>query len=276
MAELIRKLKDYEENHPCAALLERERTKVQITPADLKELAADAAIDANDTEALLAAGDLECGFAVLPGQGIYTQQTIELKGVTTEMINWWYAYYPLESYRYLMWMPESHHSVAIADCDREKILNPIVPIAYKTRGVLHAMLKDEGRGLKEVNVRFQDPQKCGFDMGKVMTSDIGTLITGWHMEQALDMLALPNRFPMRNYAVETIIGRNTADGAKVNIFTWLGWRYDCDGKAACCLPPFVELPKEAAFGPLLFAPNEWIALTEFLPSLYENEGGEVK
>ena len=174
----------------------------------------------------------------------------------------------------MMWMPESHHSVAIADCDREKILNDYVPMDYKTRGVLHAMLRNEGKGLEEVNTRFINPSKVGFDLGKVKNQNVKFLITGWTIKQALDNLALPNRFPARNYSIDTVIGKDIDGGVRVNLYTWIGWRYDYTGKAGCALPPFVKLPKEAAYGTLLYAPKEWNALQEFIPELFNETNGQ--
>ena len=94
MSELIRKLKTDEENHSFSKYLERERKEVNINPQDFVEINPEQIINPNDTEKLMVTENIVNGYCVIPEGGVYAQQTIELKNVTCEMLNWWFAFYP--------------------------------------------------------------------------------------------------------------------------------------------------------------------------------------
>ena len=47
-----------------------------------------------------------------------------MRGLTPDMVNWWFAWHGLEDLRYMLWSPKDHFAVSMTDDDRAKVLNP--------------------------------------------------------------------------------------------------------------------------------------------------------
>lgn len=53
--------------------------------------------------------------AIEQGPCAYTQSRHLLPGVTTEMMEWWFTWHPLESERYFLWFPHAHIHNSVED-----------------------------------------------------------------------------------------------------------------------------------------------------------------
>lgn len=63
-------------------------------------------------------GSPEAGYAVLEGPMAYVQSHMVMPGVTTEMLKWWYLWYPLEKEHFLLWFPYAHIDAFVEDPQR--------------------------------------------------------------------------------------------------------------------------------------------------------------
>jgi len=221
---------------------------------------------------LLNPGDLpvEIGWCNLSnGAGFIANRNV-YRDVTAEMIEWWFAWHPLESLRYRIWYPPQHAGIALSRESREHILNPNIPIREKSRGVTHHVTEDCNCGMENIDITFQSPGDFGFDMLRWKEPYVAAFVGGFgwsspanHTDRALKAPSLMCH-----------IFRNTPAGLEHRTRFWMGYRM-VQGKPDLVLPPGISVPATAIQGLARHNVREFSNLGVLLPEIHAEIGGQV-
>jgi len=248
-------------------------------PPDPVHLAAmDAPCDPSDAiypeqmNALLNPGDLqvEIGWCNLPnGAGFIANRKV-YKNITAEMIDWWFAWHPLEDLRYRIWYPAQHAGIAISPESRERILDPGTPIPEKNWGVTHHVTEDCNCGMENITITFLSPRDFGFDMTRWKEPNVSTFVGGFGWSSPTNKTDHPIKAP----SLMCHIFRQSPDGLEHRTRFWMGYRMS-EGKTELCLPPGIAVPKMAVQGLAQHNVHEFSNLAVLLPEIYREFGGQL-
>lgn len=275
MTDQMREFSDSEKNRSYAKYHDREKAEgMVLIGLQESETQMTDYVSPTDAQRILELGtDIPHTVCRIDDGGLYISFKLILPRITAEMVNWWSSWVPLDSARYAIWAPWSHHSLGICAADREKLLNTQVPLTLKPYGMTWFSLKGTQRGRMEDTVRWLNPTLIGVDMGKLATANL-QMLAQWTTRQDYDHPDHPNRFPNRQYSTSMALFKDSADGLELAFRCWLGWRYDYKGDAVFTIPPFVPpLPLAAAKGRAFEEAAEWMDLAVFLPGLFAEQGG---
>lgn len=196
----------------------------------------------------------EIGFCVMEnGTGLVANKTF-MKGVTSEMLDWWFPWHSVGSdLRYKIWDNEDHY---FAKADKaDYVLDPAVPNREKTWGVKHQILEDIGNGPEHLLLCFMRPGDMGFDESLIGSSKCSSLVCGYG-------IGTPAIMTHKWYSVE--------GGVMFESRFWIGYSMK-DGEFIKLVPDGQAIPE---FIPRkLFQHNikEYTNLAVFLPEIYEEE-----
>lgn len=103
----------------------------------------------------------DAGYAMLDGPTAYAQSRIEMAGVTTDMLKWWFTWHPQEKQRYMLWFPQAHIDNYVADPQRLADMS----LSYEQRLYDNPNFVDEfiGPNSLKIVIHFTDPAKLGLD-----------------------------------------------------------------------------------------------------------------
>lgn len=151
---------------------------------------------------------LENGFTRLANGQVFVSVLTRMPGVTSEMIDWWFGWHPMESQRYKLWHPRAHllnrAEKMIGDdpglSDREKYLhNPNYVTEYVGGDVL------------DITITFSEASDF-LDTSRFEAAGIGTAICG---------VVSPQNWPLVFGLLIHLI-RETPDGCEMRSRFWLG------------------------------------------------------
>lgn len=205
----------------------------------------------------------EEGFFVMPdGSGHVAHRTL-MPGITGQMLEWWFAWHPLDDLRYIIWDPEDHFGTQLPDeSHRRKILNPDVPLREKSWGVTHVVKESIGGPPTNIEIRFMDPSDLGYDKSKIGTAYCDFLVCANAFIQPDENTKVP--------AVMTHVAR-TVDGVlEFRSRFWIGWNV-IDGRPVKLLPEGMTVPEMVLMGLYGHCIKEYQHLAKILPSLYAEE-----
>lgn len=199
--------------------------------------------------------DNEIGFGIAKNGTGYVSNKTFMKNVTTEMMDWWFAWHCIGSdLRYKIWDKDDHY---YARADKvEYILDKTIPISEKTWGVTHQILEDIGFGPSKLTLAFKKPSDFGYDLKLLKTKYCNSMVC------AIGIGDVPAFMTHKYYEVE--------DGLMFESKFWLGYGYE-NGKLIKILPDDVKIPEIAVRN--LFSHNikEYSNLGEILPHIYAEE-----
>jgi phloretin hydrolase len=209
----------------------------------------------------------EIGWCHLPNGTGYIANKIFYPGVTAEMIDWWFAWHPLEDLRYRIWYPPQHGGLMLSPIDRERILDPNIPVAEKNWGVTHHVTENCDCGMDNIDIMFRSPEAMGFDMPKfrkVAATFAGGM--GWQcpVDKQDDSITAP--------AIMAHIFYNVPGGLLHRTRFWMGYRIGTDNKPECSLPPGIQVPVSAVQGLARHNVKEFTRFGDFLPRIYKELG----
>lgn len=210
----------------------------------------------------------ETGYCILPNGAGYVAVNNVFPGCTIEMMQWWMAWHPLEQIRYRIWNPVCHPTVAIADCDRDYILDPNVPLGKKSQNVVHFVIEDIGGGPQNILIHFLDHGKMnGIDDEKLAATH-QTLFGGYGIvSDATTKKGVLNKAP----AIMMHFCRETEEGVEFRTRFWVGYRWN-KGIPMCVLPHGVKVPEVVPMGLAFHNVEEYSHLASILPDVYREFG----
>lgn len=222
---------------------------------------AEEAIEAADMNNFLSLERLPAGTGYYPlkAGGLLVAGNIPMPGVTADMLWWWFAWHGLEPFRYSIWDPEDHFSVAINEEGRRRALDPNIPLKEKTWGATHTVVEAIGETPDEITIMFKNPTDMGLDASKIGTKEIPFLVCA-------NGLMGPMKIP--SVLVEAAMPMD--GGLEFRARFWMGYQV-IDGKPKYLLPPDVVLPDDAGMGLLAHNLKEFPNLAKILPSVYAEE-----
>ena len=218
---------------------------------------------------LLNPGDLqvEIGWCNLPnGAGFIANRNL-YKNVTAEMIDWWFAWHPLEDLRYRIWYPPQHAGIALSPESRTRILDPSIPIPEKNWGVTHHVTEDCNCGMEYIDITFLSPGDFGFDMTRWREPFVSTFVGGFGWSYPADKAGDTRKAP----SLMCHIFRQVPGGLEHRTRFWMGYRMS-QGKPELILPPGVSVPTIAVQGLARHNVQEFSNLGVLLPEIYAEFG----
>ena len=215
----------------------------------------------------LETGEVEVGWCNLPDGAGFIANKIFYPGVTADMIDWWFAWHPLENLRYRIWYPPQHGGIMLSPIDRARILDPNIPNREKNWGVTHYVTENCDNGMENVDISFRSPADMGFDMqrfDKVIATFAGGM--GWAVTVYKDDSSITAP------ALMCHVFYDAPGGLLHRTRFWLGYRFTEEGKPELCLPPGVSVPVEAVQGLARHNVKEFTRFGDFLPRIYKELG----
>jgi hypothetical protein len=212
--------------------------------------------------------EVETGWGMMDNGAGYIAMRHEMPGVTVEMIDWWFAWHPIEPLRYRIWYPAYHLGIGYDEWARERLLDPDVPAREKCRRVIHHVSEDTGMGTEHIEIHFLTPEEMGFDMSRWHAPNVGTFVGGFGFstfeQQPPGMPAAP--------AIMCHFVREMEGGVEWRTRFWMGYTI-MNGRPVCMLPPGVRVPEGVPHGLANHNVHEYGRLKVLLPLIYEEFGG---
>ncbi len=214
--------------------------------------------------------EVEIGWCNLPNGAGYIANKNFYPGVTADMIDWWFAWHPLEDLRYRIWYPPQHAGIMLSPIDRARILDPSIPNREKNWGVVHNVTENCDCGFENIDIAFRSPADMGFDMEKferVAATFVGGM--GWSVavNKCDDSITAP--------AIMCHIFYDVPDGLLHRTRFWMGYRFTVEGKPELCLPPKVSVPAANVQGLARHNVKEFTRFGDFLPRIYKELGDSM-
>ncbi len=211
--------------------------------------------------------EVEIGWCNLPNGAGFVANRMFYPGMTADMIDWWFAWHPLEDLRYRIWYPPQHAGIMLNPVDRARILDPRIPNREKNWGVTHHVTEDCGCGMENIDIRFRSPADMGFDMerfDKVVAAFAGG--EGWSVpvDAGDGSIAAP--------AIMCHVFYEAPGGLTQRTRFWMGYRFTEQGRPELCLPPGVSVPVAPIQGLARHNVREFTRLGDLLPRIYEELG----
>lgn len=204
----------------------------------------------------------EIGVTKLKSGGYcFSNQTI-IPGGTGEMLQWWFAWHPLENLRYSIWDPRDHYKVGLSDEDRKKLLDKNIPTIKKCQNVYHYNEESVLLGTEPiaVHLHFLDPSDMGFDTSKIGTKYNSFILCGNVVKPKGGGLPIVILHTARDF-----------DGyCEHRSRIWVGYQIE-DGKEVCVAPKDFEIPTDKLASQLQHHFFESTNLAAILPQIYEEE-----
>lgn len=214
--------------------------------------------------------DVETGWCILDnGAGFVANMNI-YPDITAEMIDWWFAWHPLEGKRYKMWYPPQHSDIHVSEEDKKQLLDESIPIAQRNWGVTHHATEDCNCGMQNVDIHFMSPDEFGFDMTRWHQPNVVTFHggQGW----STPIITTPDTHPAP--ALMCHIFRETPNGLEHRTRFWLGYVLE-DKKVRSVLPPGIKMPENVVKGLAVHNVCEFSRFKTFLPQIF-NEWKKIQ
>jgi len=104
----------------------------------------------------------------------YVACLTRMPGVTAEMIDWWFAWHPLNDIRYRIWFPHGHYAASVEDPQRCR--DDTLPYRERYQNNRHTVIEDVGTGAMKLWILFVPPEKFGFDTSRFDEAGVGTAV----------------------------------------------------------------------------------------------------
>lgn len=230
------------------------------------------AIGPEQMNELLNPGDLdvEIGWCNLPNGAGFIANRMIYPGITAEMIDWWFAWHPLEDLRYRIWYPPQHGGIMLSPEGRRRLLDPSVPMAEKNWGVTHHVTENCDCGMENIDISFLSPAEFGFDMSRWHEPLVSTFAGGYGWAVTVNKTDESITAP----ALMCHIFRPHPEGLEHRTRFWMGYRMS-GGKPELSLPPGIAVPESAVRGLARHNVREFTRFQHFLPRIYQEFGGRM-
>jgi hypothetical protein len=214
--------------------------------------------------------DVEIGWCNLPNGAGFIANCYQYKGVTAEMIDWWFCWHTLEDLRYRLWYPPQHAGIMISPETRKRMLDPNIPIREKNWGATHHVTENCNCGMENIDINFLSPKDFGFDMTRWKEPYVSTFAGGFGWACAVNKTDESITAP----ALMCHIFRPVPAGLEHRTRFWMGYRLS-NGKPELTLPPGVSVPAAAVQGLARHNVMEFKNFGAFLAEIYKEFGGRM-
>lgn len=210
------------------------------------------------------------GIRSLDGGSYVISNLTRFQGSNGEMLQWYFAWHPLDSLRYSIWDPYDHYGLTISEEDRARILDPHTSLSEKCRNVTHyvneSLLPGTEPGLGTIS--FKDPVEMGYD-SSLINSDACSFIVTANVE-----VATPEGMP--NFPVVMLhMAQDRPYGCILKSRFWMGYQIENGCGILKASPEMVEMIKPVFWDLQQHYFFEFTNLAEILPVLYKEEGNSL-
>lgn len=203
--------------------------------------------------------DAEVGYGVMADGTGYVANMTFMPGVTTEMLEWWFAWHSIEDARYKIWNPEGHYYARTQDM--QKAMSHNLPMRERTWGTSRDVKADMGNGPEDLVIEFKMPSEMGYDEDQIGTDACSTLMcANIHGPEA------GKGMPM----VMTLMAREVEGGLEVRTRIWMGYQL-LWGMTMKQIAKGDSVSPEAVKGLFYQNVKKYHHLATILPFVYEEE-----
>jgi hypothetical protein len=215
--------------------------------------------------------DVEIGWCNLPNGAGFIANKMVYPDITAEMIDWWFAWHPLEDLRYRIWYPPQHGGIMVSPEGRKRLLDSSIPMAERNWGLVHHVTENCDCGMENIDINFLSPKEFGFDMSRWKKPFVATFAGGFGWAVTVDKTDASITAP----ALMCHIFRDSPQGLEHRTRFWLGYRLS-GGKPELSLPPGIAVPPPAVRGLARHNVKEFTRFKTFLPRIYKEFGGRME
>ncbi|OON99713.1 MAG: hypothetical protein ATN35_11260 [Epulopiscium sp. Nele67-Bin004] len=212
--------------------------------------------------------DVETGYCCMPNGKGYAATKVFMKGVTPEMLDWWFNWHPLEGLRYAIWCPVAHDSISAKTPDAHKDSSP-VDMKYRNYGKTHYPVEGfDLKGKEKIEITFYSPEDVGMDTELFKEPNISSLYAAKVVKHAGPIQLPINVF---HHCVRPVTG-----GVEYRSRYWLGYTINEKDEIVESKIPFPKHFMESmARNNCLHSLTEYNHLASILPSLYAEQKGAI-
>jgi phloretin hydrolase len=109
----------------------------------------------------------QTGWCTMADGVVYVAVQTAMPGVSAEMVDWWFDWYPRDPLRYRIWHPTEHLATSMEEPSRRG--------AKLHWGAVHHSVEDVGTGLVHARVAFVSPTELGFSTDALDDPAVGTV-----------------------------------------------------------------------------------------------------
>lgn len=117
----------------------------------------------------------EMGFRKFSNGGYLVSMTCPMRGITPEMINWWFWWHPQKSERYKAWFPGEHYAVSYAKKDKAYFSQAHLP---QFQDNSQFPVERIGKIVMPLRIDFTTPEKFGFSKEEMEKNGIPLIVCG--------------------------------------------------------------------------------------------------
>lgn len=211
----------------------------------------------------------EHGWCVMPNGTAYVAAHCIMPNVTTEMLQWWFAWHGLDDLRYRIWWPDSHYGIYIKEEEQKIIKDPNRKLNEKYEDITHYVVEDIGTGCMELKIAFQKPVNLGFDMSRYKKPNVSAVIgANVLIYEPGKSMGKPSGCNVMCHFV-----RELEEGIELRTRFWFGYQM-IDKKPVKILPDGIVMDAFIPQGLGIHAVEEYTRLSQLLPVVYEKLGQE--
>ena len=208
----------------------------------------------------------EVGFCMMPDGSGYAATKVFMPGVTTEMIDWWFNWHPLEGLRYAIWCPIAHVTASAKTPEAHKDVSG-TPLHTRNIGKIHYPVEGfDIAGAQEIEIAFYSPEIFGITKEQVENSSMSTFEIG----------TVTNVKPRAAVNILFHAIREVPGGVEYRSRYWLKYtlKNNKPVKSSFPLPDRDQLYYMARCN-CIHSLTEYNNLASILPQLYDEMGGKI-
>lgn len=221
----------------------------------------------NQAYKMLEAGYLETetGYGMFDDGTAMAATKVFMPGVTTEMIDWWFNWHPLEGLRYMIWCPVGHTNISAKTPDAH-LDNSGTPLHTRNIGKIHYPIEGFNvSGATKVEIAFYPSTVLGITEEDIAKSPITTY----------EIATCKSVFPPMDINVFFHSVREVEGGIEFRSRYWMKHTVK-NGKAQRANTP---LPRnqilKAARNNCIHSLTEYNNLASILPQIYAEQQGKI-
>ncbi len=209
---------------------------------------------------------VETGYGMLDDGTAVASTLVTMKGVTTQMIDWWFNWHPLEDLRYMIWCPVGHTGIS-AKTPLAHLDSSGTPLHTRNIGRIHYPIEGFNvKGATKVQIAFYPPTVLGITQQQIDNSPISTY----------QIATCKSVFPPMDINVFFHSVREIEGGIEFRSRYWMKHTVK-NGKVCRGSTP---LPKgqilKAARNNCIHSLTEYNNLASILPQLYSEQQGKIE
>ncbi len=209
----------------------------------------------------------ETGYCVMPDGSGFAATKVFMPGVTTEMIDWWFNWHPLEGLRYAIWCPVAHEGISAKTPDAH-LDSSGVPLHERNIGKVHYPIEGfDLAGAQTIEIAFFSPEKLGITKEQLDASSMSTF----------EIATCTNVKPRMPINIFFHAVREVPGGIEYRSRYWLNHTLENDKPVQTKFPlPGKKIILSMARCNCIHSLTEYNNLASILPSLYEETGGKIE